>query len=200
MPTSRIHVRPRPTVLFVPPGCLAASRWERLVAAACCFALATVVIAEVATPDDVVVVVAFIPLMVAMWTLSTWLATAVGAFAAACFLLVLVSEVGNRPTVLFIGAVGLLIAITVRVYANALMRSPQAPGMSIDAADGVEALTQREFQVAQLAARGHSALEIAHVLHISDRTVESHLANAYSKLGIHSRSALRASGIALVER
>ncbi|TMF86991.1 MAG: helix-turn-helix transcriptional regulator [Chloroflexi bacterium] len=54
-------------------------------------------------------------------------------------------------------------------------------------ADGVRNLTQRELQVARLGAEGYTAAEIARRLHIGDRTVESHLASAYSKLRIRSR-------------
>jgi DNA-binding NarL/FixJ family response regulator len=41
--------------------------------------------------------------------------------------------------------------------------------------------------VAELAAMGHSNREIADRLVLSVRTVESHLASAYRKLGIRSR-------------
>ena len=121
-------------------------------------------------------------------------------FAAACFAVVLLSETGNRPTVICIGAVGVVIAVTVRLYAAALgnLRVDMSDFAVI--ANHVEALTPREHQVARLAARGMSASEIAQHLHISERTVESHLANAYAKLGIHSRAALRKIGADLVDR
>jgi DNA-binding CsgD family transcriptional regulator len=52
---------------------------------------------------------------------------------------------------------------------------------------GPDALTNREREVARLAAEGASAKEIAERLFIGERTVETHLANAYAKLGIGSK-------------
>ena len=51
-------------------------------------------------------------------------------------------------------------------------------------------LTSRETEVAQLAARGLSDRNIADELVLSIRTVQSHLASAYRKLGINSRRQL----------
>ena len=51
-------------------------------------------------------------------------------------------------------------------------------------------LTQRESEVARLAARGLSDRQIAEDLVLSVRTVQSHLASTYRKLGIRSRSEL----------
>ncbi|MBV8445685.1 MAG: alpha/beta fold hydrolase [Candidatus Dormibacteraeota bacterium] len=52
---------------------------------------------------------------------------------------------------------------------------------------GPDALTHREREVVHLAIAGHTAIAIAKRLYISDRTVETHLANAYIKLGVASR-------------
>ncbi|HEV8626531.1 MAG TPA: AAA family ATPase [Acidimicrobiia bacterium] len=52
---------------------------------------------------------------------------------------------------------------------------------------GPAALTKREREVARLAVEGRSAKEIAAALFIGERTVESHLASAYAKLGVSSR-------------
>ena len=52
---------------------------------------------------------------------------------------------------------------------------------------GPGALTDREREIVRLAADGQTALAIAKRLYISDRTVETHLANAYVKLGVQSR-------------
>src|SRR5207302_11368418 len=55
---------------------------------------------------------------------------------------------------------------------------------------GVDALSRREREVALLASRGETALEIAEHLYVSKRTVESHLVNIYAKLGVASKTEL----------
>jgi DNA-binding CsgD family transcriptional regulator len=63
---------------------------------------------------------------------------------------------------------------------------------------GVDALTPAELRVAQRAADGDTNREIAEDLFVTTKTVEMHLANAYGKLGVRSRTqlpdALRAGG------
>jgi DNA-binding CsgD family transcriptional regulator len=58
---------------------------------------------------------------------------------------------------------------------------------------GVEPLTPREREVALLAARGRSSVEIGEHLHLSPRTVDTHLARVYRKLGITGRTELTAA-------
>jgi ATP/maltotriose-dependent transcriptional regulator MalT len=52
---------------------------------------------------------------------------------------------------------------------------------------GPGALSPREREVARLAAEGYAAREIAARLFIGERTVETHLANVYAKLGVASK-------------
>jgi ATP/maltotriose-dependent transcriptional regulator MalT len=52
---------------------------------------------------------------------------------------------------------------------------------------GVESLSRREREVTTLALEGRTAREIGGRLFIGERTVETHLANAYAKLGVASR-------------
>ena len=58
---------------------------------------------------------------------------------------------------------------------------------------GREALTPREYEVASLAAEGLSNRMIAERLFVTTKTVEWHLRNTFSKLGVRSRSKLRES-------
>jgi DNA-binding CsgD family transcriptional regulator len=64
---------------------------------------------------------------------------------------------------------------------------------------GPASLTGRERQVARLAAQGLTVRQIGERLFIGERTVESHLARAYAKLGVSSKADLvaRASGLGL---
>jgi DNA-binding CsgD family transcriptional regulator len=52
---------------------------------------------------------------------------------------------------------------------------------------GEEILTPRERQVADLAVEGRSTKEIARQLSIGRRTVETHLAHTYAKMGVGSK-------------
>jgi len=52
------------------------------------------------------------------------------------------------------------------------------------------ALTPREVEVLQLIALGHTSVEVARMLQLSPRTVETHRAHIQSKLGIVSRAEL----------
>ena len=51
-------------------------------------------------------------------------------------------------------------------------------------------LTPSERRVAELAAEGLPNKRIASTLYVTVNTVEVHLARAYAKLGVHSRSQL----------
>jgi DNA-binding CsgD family transcriptional regulator/tetratricopeptide (TPR) repeat protein len=62
---------------------------------------------------------------------------------------------------------------------------PSAAGLG-----GADPLTQRERDVAELAAEGLSSKAIGERLFVSTRTVESHLLRIYAKLGVRSRAEL----------
>ncbi len=70
-------------------------------------------------------------------------------------------------------------------YAQNLSLKPEAPFVRNEK---MAELTGREREVALLIARGYSNREIATELVISTRTVEKHVANILSKLGMSSRS------------
>jgi two-component system response regulator NreC len=56
-----------------------------------------------------------------------------------------------------------------------------------DIPDGAEELTPREQEVLRLIAEGHTNRQIADLLSLSVRTVESHRSNLMEKLNLHSR-------------
>ena len=58
---------------------------------------------------------------------------------------------------------------------------------------GLPALSEREWQVARLAADGVTSRVIAERLYLSARTVENHLQRIYGKLGVAGRAELRAA-------
>jgi len=124
------------------------------------------------------------------------------ALAATLFLSTAVAvETANRTTVILLGVPVFVTAVVARVYATGLaaalssrrhirpaVKSWGTPPAGIErSSHAVRSLTQRELQVARLGAEGYTAAEIARRLNIGDRTVESHLASAYSKLRIRSR-------------
>ena len=63
---------------------------------------------------------------------------------------------------------------------------------------GVESLTARERQVAELAAAGWSNTQIAQSLFVTRKTVETHLGAVYRKLELDSREQL--AGALAVDR
>jgi DNA-binding NarL/FixJ family response regulator len=56
--------------------------------------------------------------------------------------------------------------------------------------DTPSGLTRRETEISTLAAQGLTSRQIADRLYVSVRTVNNHLATAYTKLGVHSRDEL----------
>jgi DNA-binding CsgD family transcriptional regulator len=67
---------------------------------------------------------------------------------------------------------------------DALRRVGSSGRRALAAVSGPESLTRREREVAELAAQGMSAKEIAAALFVGERTVETHLGNGYAKLAV----------------
>ena len=75
-------------------------------------------------------------------------------------------------------------------YAAAFPIALGEPTPRRPSADPATSLTDRERQVVELAVQGHSNRELASILQLSTRTVETHLRNAYAKLGVNNRVGL----------
>jgi LuxR family maltose regulon positive regulatory protein len=81
--------------------------------------------------------------------------------------------------------------------AKRLHPQPQLVKLPVEHAVMSESLTRRELQVLELLAQHLTATEIAEKLVLSDQTVKSYRANAYQKLGVHSRRQAVAAALAL---
>jgi DNA-binding NarL/FixJ family response regulator len=68
-------------------------------------------------------------------------------------------------------------------------RSRARPGAE-RSATGPESLSTREREVAALVAEGHTNRQIAEELYVSRKTVETHLARIFAKLGVSRRGAM----------
>ena len=77
-----------------------------------------------------------------------------------------------------------------RAAATWLEVAPGARTPALVATPDATPLTNREREIAVLAAQQMSAADIAAQLHLSRRTVENHLQRIYTKLGIGSRAEL----------
>ena len=85
-------------------------------------------------------------------------------------------------------------AFRARPWAGRARRELRAAGESspVGAVAGAAPLTAQELEIARLAASGLTNREIGRQLHLSHRTVGSHLYHAFPKLGITSRRQLAA--------
>lgn len=98
-----------------------------------------------------------------------------------------------------------LITAVREVYRGKKYLSPQVLGKMIDAFRGqrlkantrlqASRLTARERQILKLLAEGRSAKQIATLLELSVRTVESHRFNLMHKLNVHNRAQLVAYAV-----
>lgn len=82
-------------------------------------------------------------------------------------------------------------AVALQNRADATLAScEEAATPLLQFAERGQRLTEREREIAGLAAQGLSSLDIAARLHLSARTVNNHLHSAYSKLGVRGRAEL----------
>jgi DNA-binding CsgD family transcriptional regulator len=174
------------------PFALAGRREEIAVAAACIVLLLLVFAGDLVTPVQVALTaLGLIPLLAAAWLLSDRLALAVAVVALGQLILTAALGAVSIPTAVSEATAYVVLGLVVRLYAGSLaeLLSRQAPLKRIDVTSrtGVEALTKREREVATLAAQGYTAREIGAQLHIGERTVETHVANVCSKLGLKAK-------------
>ncbi len=80
-------------------------------------------------------------------------------------------------------------AVRLRSAAEDLLQESGAR-LTKDRHTGAPALTSSEQRICRLAVAGHSNAEIAALLHLAVRTVETHLTNSFRKLGIRRRAEL----------
>jgi DNA-binding CsgD family transcriptional regulator len=189
---------------LVRPCAMAGTRHDQIVALGCVLMLSATFILEVVTPHDLVGALALLPLVVGEWMLSSRMAGVVMGAGVLFFTAAVLVETANHLTLLLIAIPVLVTAGFVRLCAASLCvarlgdehqngRALFWPALLADQRGDQYAappLTCRELEVARLAARAFTAAEIGHQLHIGERTVESHIASTYSKLGIRSRSEL----------
>lgn len=178
------------------PRALAGQQREPAIGAACLVSLGIVFVIELVTPETVVGAFVLIPVVVACWLLSDRWSLGVWLAAVATFVAAAVFESAGRATLILVAGVTLSAGWLARDYSARFAailadtaRGVRAPAHRIDASH-VGSLTRRELEVARLASMAFTAAEIGRELHIGERTVESHLASTYAKLGIASKSEL----------
>jgi DNA-binding CsgD family transcriptional regulator len=177
------------------PFALAGRSEEIAFAAACILALLLVFAGDLVTPVQVALTaLGLIPLLAAAWLLSDRLALAVAVVALGQLILTAALGDVSVPTAISEATAYIVLGLVVRLYAGSLaeLLSRQVPvkRMEVTSRSGVETLTRREREVASLAAQGYTAREIGAQLHIGERTVETHVANVCSKLGLRAKAEL----------
>jgi len=73
--------------------------------------------------------------------------------------------------------------VSAQVVEKLMQKQPGSPKITDS---NYDSLTAREQEIMALLAEGHNVREIADRLHISQKTVENHRSNIYSKLEIHN--------------
>ena len=190
---------------FPRPLALARSRLELLFTALSVLVLALLFVGDLLEPPRIVVgFLDLLPIVAAVWLASDAIALLICTTAVVLLTLTGVTGVVDWHTVGFEITTDLIIAAVARIYARNLVdllevrRRRARPGrvttpgftiasLTAEPATGLAALSQRERQVVDLAARGYTAREIGGRLFIGERTVETHLAHAYAKLDVSSR-------------
>jgi DNA-binding CsgD family transcriptional regulator len=174
------------------PFALAGRSDEIVVAAGCIVVLLLVFVGDLVTPVQVALTaLGLIPLLAAAWLLSDRLALAVAVVALGQLVLTAALGAVSIPTAVSEATAYVVLGLVVRLYAGSLAELLSRPALvrraEVTSRTGVEMLTKREREVAALAAQGYTAREIGVQLHIGERTVETHVANVCSKLGLKAK-------------
>jgi len=174
------------------PFALAGRSDEIVVAAGCIVVLLLVFVGDLVTPVQVALTaLGLIPLLAAAWLLSDRLALAVAVVALGQLVLTAALGAVSIPTAVSEATAYVVLGLVVRLYAGSLAELLSRPApvrrAEVTSRTGVEMLTKREREVAALAAQGYTAREIGVQLHIGERTVETHVANVCSKLGLKAK-------------
>jgi DNA-binding CsgD family transcriptional regulator len=178
---------------FLPgPFALAGRPEEIPVAAGCIVGLLLVLAGDLVTPVQVALTaLGLIPLLAAVWLLSDRLALAVAVVGLGQLVLTTALGSVSLATGVSEATAYLVLGLVVRLYAGSLAELLARPTplrrTEVSSRNGVETLTKREREVAVLAAQGYTAREIGEQLHIGERTVETHVANVCSKLGLKAK-------------
>ncbi len=192
MPTIPIRRGDNLARMLPGPFALAGRSDEIVVAAGCIVVLLLVFVGDLLTPVQVALTaLGLIPLLTAVWLLSDRLALAVAVVALGQLVVTAGLGAVSVPTAVSEATAYVVLGLVVRLYAGSLaeLLSRQAPIRRAEVTNrtGVDTLTKREREVAVLAAQGYTAREIGMQLHIGERTVETHVANVCSKLGLKAK-------------
>lgn len=218
IPTA-VSVRPRPGMLRpTPHGPL--TSLQLMLAPLCVAATAAAFVAEVRTGGEVAALsaVAVVPVLAASMLRPRWLTVLVAGFAVLLQVGGVATGVVDRDTAgMQISVYLLTLAVAVlqqsrSPLAAADAEAPPLPEIEVASHPTVikvaemlpapvvdvqelplllaQLLTKRERDVVLLAAHGCTARQIGQRLFIGERTVETHLANAYGKLGVRTKAEL----------
>jgi DNA-binding NarL/FixJ family response regulator len=118
------------------------------------------------------------------------LRTSVDQFEAIESLMLAAETAGDLADLLRLAGDARGAAAATQRMARLAERAEDARTPALRRGTGVEPLTSREREVALLAARGMATKDIAAHLDLSARTVDTHLARIYRKLGVAGRADL----------
>ena len=90
-----------------------------------------------------------------------------------------------------LGGAGLVGALAAQGLRRLGTRPPGGASRAA-AGTGLETLTEREREIADLVAQGRANKEVAAELFLSEKTIEHHLSRIYAKAGVRSRTELAA--------